>query len=578
MAVVTEQDSKLAGANRSGRSSEQPRQLSPAAPTFVRTFLWAVAGALLLWAAFPPIDIPWLAWLAPLPWLWLVAQPQLAGRRAYVAIWLAGGVHWLLMLQGIRLAHPALYGGWIALALYVAVYLPLFIGLTRVAVHRCGVSLVVAAPVVWVGLELIRGHLITGFSMGLLAHTQAELPALIQISDVAGGYGLSFVIMLVAAGLLRAIPGSSRRMTIWPLAVAAGAIGVTVGYGRWRLSQIPPGAAGPTANIALIQGSLDTVFDITPDRVFETFEHYRGLTTEAASERPNLDLVVWPESSFLANEHLLADDFVPESDGLLEPAEIHRRLVEAGRNFRELLAAEVRRANQQTEAGRAGTKLVVNTTTFVHGAGGVRVYNAALLAEGDGLVTSRYYKTHPVMFGEYIPFGDRFPWLYRVTPLGGGLSIGDGPKVFEVAGLRMSPSICFESTIPHLIRGQLAELSRRGTPADCLLNVTNDGWFWGTAILDLHLRCGIFRAVENRRPLLIAANTGISAAIDGSGVVKTRGKKRQPQVLVATVRADGRPYLYAAVGDLPAGLCASLCVVVAIAAGLAKVRKAPKLP
>ncbi|HMC12092.1 MAG TPA: hypothetical protein VKH44_12415, partial [Pirellulaceae bacterium] len=163
------------------------------------TLVLGLAGTVLLWAAFPPLNLPWLAWLAPVPWLWLVRWPRLPGWRPYVLLWLAGAVHWLLMLEGIRLAHPALYAGWIALSVYLGVYLPIFVGLTRVAVHRLNVSIVIAAPLIWVGLELVQGHLITGFSMGLLAHTQAEFPRLIQISDLAGGYTLSFVIMLIAA-------------------------------------------------------------------------------------------------------------------------------------------------------------------------------------------------------------------------------------------------------------------------------------------------------------------------------------------------------------------------------------------
>src|SRR6267142_1518069 len=141
------------------------------------TLLLGLVGAILLWAAFPPLN---------LPWLWLVRWPRLPGWRPYVVLWLAGFAHWLLMLEGIRLAHPALYAGWIALAAYLGVYLPAFVGLTRVAVHGLKASVVIAAPVVWVGLELLRGYLITGFSMGLLAHTQAEFPRLIQVSDLAG--------------------------------------------------------------------------------------------------------------------------------------------------------------------------------------------------------------------------------------------------------------------------------------------------------------------------------------------------------------------------------------------------------
>jgi apolipoprotein N-acyltransferase len=97
------------------------------------------------------------------------------------------------------------------------------------------------------------------------------------------------------------------------------------------------------------------------------------------------------------------------------------------------------------------------------------------------------------------------------------------------------------------------------------VNVTNDGWFWGTGMLDLHFRCGVFRAVENRKPLLVVANTGISTFVDGNGVIRQRGARRQPQVLVAEVRADGRRSAYLAVGDLPAWGCMAACMGLALA-------------
>src|SRR5258708_1189646 len=83
---------------------------APPTPSRI-TLLVALGGGLILWAAFPPFDLPWLAWIAPLPWLWLVKLETLPGRRPYLALWLGGLAHWLLMLQGIRLAHPALYAG-----------------------------------------------------------------------------------------------------------------------------------------------------------------------------------------------------------------------------------------------------------------------------------------------------------------------------------------------------------------------------------------------------------------------------------------------------------------------------------
>jgi apolipoprotein N-acyltransferase len=115
-----------------------------------------------------------------------------------------------------------------------------------------------------------------------------------------------------------------------------------------------------------------------------------------------------------------------------------------------------------------------------------------------------------------------------------------------------------------LIRGQLGQLAHRGTPADVLVNVTNDGWFWGKGMLDLHFRCGVFRAVENRKPLLVVANTGISSVVDGSGVVRQRGPRRKPEVIVAKVQGDGRISPFATIGDWPAWLSVVFCLGLAV--------------
>jgi apolipoprotein N-acyltransferase len=540
----------------------------------VRTLVLGMAGAFLLWAAFPPVDLPWLAWVAPVPWLWLAREPRLAGKLPYVALWLVGFVHWLLMLEGIRLAHPALYAGWIALAAYLGVYLPVFVGLCRVAMQRLNISVIFAAPVIWVGLELLRGHLITGFSMGLLAHTQAEFPSLIQIADIAGGYTLSFVIMLVAAcvscvtGLgpwFAARPTATQaRLTathrLVPILTAAVALAASLTYGQWRLGQTPPGTSGPTAHVVLIQGSLDTVFEVSFERRAETYGHYRKLTGQATRERPDLDLVIWPESMFMDAEVLIEEPLTLPPDSPITESDWRRRLSSAQGDFAAILTNEATLTNRNAASDGNGAQLLVGTTSFVYRSEQPRVYNTALLADRAGNVTGRYHKMHPVMFGEYIPFGSTLPWLYSLTPMSGGLSVGEVPKVFEVGGLKMSPSICFESTVPHLICDQLATLRKQGTPADVLVSVTNDGWFWGTAMLDHHFRCGVFRAVENRKPFIAAANTGISCWVDGNGVIRARGPRRKPQVLFADVQGDGRGGLYSVVGDVPAWLCALSCI------------------
>jgi apolipoprotein N-acyltransferase len=194
-------------------------------------------------------------------------------------------------------------------------------------------------------------------------------------------------------------------------------------------------------------------------------------------------------------------------------------------------------------------------------------YNSALLLDRSGEIAGRYYKMHLVIFGEYVPLGDLLPWLHKFSPVGPGLAAGEGPQAFEVGGLRFSPSICFESIVPHLIRGQVATLAAANTPPDVLVNVTNDGWFHGAGCLDQHLACNVFRAVENRRPMLVAANEGLTAHIDGSGKVQSTLPRMRSGVIVAEVRSDGRWGLYQQTGDL-AAWCLVLFSLAAAVAGI----------
>lgn len=529
-----------------------PRPLTEAQKTFYISLACSLLGGLLLWAAFPPLNLWPIAWLAPLPWLCLVLRPQPMTRWAYFGIWLGSFVHWLLMLQGIRLAHLLLYPGWILLAVYLAFYLPLFVGLCRVA-QRLRLSVVLAAPVVWVGLELARGYIITGFSAGLLSHSQADWPGLLQIADTFGAYGVSFLMMLVAAAVARAFFGGGR--VYWPLIPASAALILTLAYGSTRLAETPPGTARLPLLVALIQGSRDVHIDMDFEQGIERMQHYSELTKQTRHDYRKLDLVIWPESMFALPQIVLSPDAkIPEHE---------EEMVE---HFRREFPKAVRQAAQMLNHKDAPgadvpTLFYFCTSTLDYGPDRRRDYNSALLVNENGEIVSRYDKMHAVMFGEYVPFARWFPWVSDSLPIGEGLTEGDQPAVGNVKGMNFSPNICFESTVPHLIRSQVLELENQGTRVDVLVNLTNDGWFYGSSILDLHLKCGVFRAIENRRPLVIAANTGISANIEGSGRIIDRGPKRKPEVLVVTVQPDGRTPLYHTLGDWPALGCAGTCLV-----------------
>ncbi|MFO0902124.1 MAG: apolipoprotein N-acyltransferase [Pirellulales bacterium] len=549
-----------------------------------QVWMGGLASGLMLWLALPPCGWAWLGWFAPLPWIGLVARETLPGKRPYWAAWGASSIFWLVYLQGVRLAHPALYGGWLALSLYVAAYAPLFLALARFAVHRWRWPLPLAAPVVWTGLELVRGRFLGGFTGGMIGNTQTQSLTVLQAADLGGAYGLSFAMVLVGACVVAAARtwlaksnpensqgrmGQGAAAAVW-LSLALLTLVALVAYGRWRLSTSPLAAATTDEatgqqeggverplRAVLIQESMDTIFEHNPERNADGFAKYVKRTEAACADLGPIDVVVWPESMFSEN----SVDFLLPAGLTIEQLEPQQRLFDGKCQF-----VSGRMAKAYAAHGSSPPPLIAGTVTVaIDRTGRTREYNSALLLEAPGRVADRYYKRHLVMFGEYIPLGGWFPWVYSLAGMPGALSEGEEEKVFTVRGWRLAPNICFETMVPQRIRGQVRELAARGESPDLLVSLTNDGWFWGSALLDMHLQAAVLRAVEVRRPMVVAANTGLSASIDGDGRVLARGPRREGGTIAADVRRDGRSTWYVLVGDAPWQGCAGLCLVLGLA-------------
>ncbi len=487
----------------------------------------------------------------------MIRGPALEGRRPYLVIWFAGFCLWLALLYWMCLPHWATSFGWILLAFYYALYLSAFIGLSRVAVRRLRVPIMLAAPTVWVGLELFRSHFITGISLASLGHTQYRWVALIQIADLAGAYGVGFVVMFVAASLARMAPCGEERRAFWPLLPAAAVLIAVLSYGFTRMEP-QRSDAGP--RVALLQGSIDVTMQYDPEQKQHKrmSDEYFGLAQKAvkdsAAAGQKLDLMVWPESMF--PEHLITSDadakWLPEFD--CTEAEFRKGL-------REWAEQNQKNETLKSRAARVfGVPLLLGVDSQHFGAQGPRCYNSAAYVARDGRLVGVYNKNHLVMFGEYVPLADCFPWLQRLTPLPISATPGERSESFDLAWgdgrtCRFAPNICYESVFSHVIRSQVNQLAAEGREPDFLVNISNDGWFWGSSALDLHLACGVFRAVECRKPFLIAANTGFSAWIDADGRLRAIGPRRAPKVLFAQPEIASRPSWYLAHGDWFAGLC-----------------------
>jgi apolipoprotein N-acyltransferase len=517
------------------------RQALPVATGSVRpVFLLAATSLLMMWCSFTPLEWAPLAWVCLVP-LSLLLRPVNLPRRWFLTLWLAGTIWATATLQWMRLGHPAMYLAMLALALYLGLYIPVFVLIGRRAVAS-GVPLWLAVPCAWTALEFARAYLLTGFSWYYLAHTQYRWLSLIQVADITGAYGVSFLVALVSGTLGAFVPESilcrwNLKLTSdseGGIAVASDppcrshqwlAPGVTIAlvsaaliYGTIRQMPADEFPKGPV--FALIQGNFTPEVKHDPTRVETLYRLHDGLTAQSILLQP--DFIVWPETMFSWPEHNVAEG-VSDADILKQlPAEVVRSY---GNDTAELLKPFRDREVQKMLADYSrmcGAAMVMGLQAFVAEKDSLKTYNSAAVARPDLGYIGRYDKIHRVIFGEYIPMKDLFPWLTNLTPFGAafGIDAGSEIRMFEYAGARIVPLICFEDTVPHLVRRMAAHVDEQGKGCDVLVNLTNDAWFHGSSELDQHLITSAFRAVETRTPVVRSVNGGISAFIDGNGQVR----------------------------------------------------------
>jgi apolipoprotein N-acyltransferase len=399
------------------------------------------------------------AWFGLVPLL--IALNNQTKIRAFFLAFFCGVIFWSLAIYW--LVHVTLLGT-VLLVLYLALYTGLF-GLLIVAVdYRLSAAGIFIIPSFWVLLEFARSHALTGFPWALIGYSQYLNLPVIQIADVSGVWGVSFVVVMANVALYQTMSGRSRS------GLVAGAVVASVlAYGAARLYYQPEAAGDRQMRISVVQGNIPQELKWAPQARSEIIEKYTDLTRQAAAARP--DLILWPEAA------------VPFVVGQEEPEYFNRI---------KALAQEVK------------IPLLIGAVTRRE----EHYYNSALMLNAGGEVTQVYDKVHLVPFGEYIPLRRIFPVLETIAPIG-DISPGKDYTVFEVAlpSAAFSALICFEDLFPELSRAFLSQ------GAAFLVNITNDAWYKKTPAAFQHLQASVLRAVENRVWILRAANTGISAFI-----------------------------------------------------------------
>lgn len=515
--------------------------IQEAAPDFP-SFLATPAGTAALCGAFsglyalgmPGYGIPGLPFVCLVPLLILSSSShsvRQAARRGFLAGTLANLllVYWIAYTLAVQGKLGWFLGG--IAALLLSAYMGVYVSLSAAFAHRLRMRFGTAGlwgfPAAWVCSEYARAVLFTGFPWLLLGYSLSGHSLLRQAADLAGVYGLGFLLASANVFLYQAVVHAGRGKRSGVVLHAAGAAAVALFLLAYGACGKPGGngeMTGRTVRVAVAQGGIDQSIKWDPARQKETVDIYGALTREAKGK--GADLVVWPETAapfFYGWE--------PEMSALVDA-----------------IAAESR------------VPIIFGAPWFDPSDGG-KYYNSVFLLGEGGIPEGRYDKRHLVPFSEYIPLRSILFFLRKLTEGEEDFSTGTGPALFAVRGEPVGASVCYEAVFPRIIRSSVRE------GATWLVNVTNDAWFGDTVAPHQHLAMARLRTVEFRRPMVRAANSGISAVIDERGdVVADLGLFRRGTI-AAAIRPGTGETVYAKMGELFAISCTIITVLLFIFPG-----------
>jgi apolipoprotein N-acyltransferase len=549
----------------------------------LRAWPWlaAICSGFLYAVCFPPFNLTWFCWIALTPLIAAIWFSGAESRHSWLRNLLLGYVAGLAFFWTVfSWLTTVTILGWFFLEFYLAIYLAIwawFCGLLRPkprssrvgpskwdqmlsqartsaapaqspwtkSTNNLRLALLLAAA--WTTLEWLRGWVFSGFGWNGLGVALHDNWPLIQIAELTGVAGLSFLIAFANVIILTTayrLVVEARTRVMRPhfdfTFTMAAIVGVLV-FGL-RATQIFP-AAKPL-RVAAVQSNVPQSQKFDPQFTREIFDQFRRLSEVALRSNPPPELLVWPESSMPGP--VLADQ-------------------ESYKFVMDLAAS-------------ADIDILLGTIDEEDG----DVYNAAILVSDGGERVQMYRKVHLVPFGEYVPGRHTVPLLARIVgnQVPGDFKAGTEHTLFTLTNTAVvvAPLICFEDTIGALTR-QFVVPTETGPGANLLVDVTNDGWFQHSAGSHQHLANAIFRCIETRRPMLRAANTGVTCIINQFGRVTQElrdeaGSTFTEGVLTGDIKVPTEHELtfYARHGELFAQACTALTITV-LALSLLRLRK-----
>lgn len=452
----------------------------------------AMLSGLLMFSAFPPLDFSWAAWisLSPLT-MALIKYPS--GIRSS---WREG------ILFGASFFFPTLFWvtevswfGWLLLSGLMVLYPALWLVLVNPVFRQAGSSLsslknlnrASLGAFLWIGLEWVRGWMLTGFPWNLLGVSQWKMAGVIQIAEWGGvlmiSWLVAFISIILGLTVIRLIEELRSRQKMRPhfeFTLGMMVLGLVLLFGFHVIFH--KDTIIKEVNVLAVQPDIPQDpwnYTMPLEEVIAKLEVFTvsGLNTHQG----NVDLIVWPETPIGQEMH-------------------------AAPEFRDTL---------RTIQKKHSVPLLMGSIVYA----GTDLFNAAMLYPGEGGPPQLYYKNHLVLMGETVPLADQFPLIRKLIPLSQNFSPGTAATVLSAElrsgeTIRIAPLICFEDIFGYLARRYA------GTQTDFLVNITNDGWFNRSPQSQQHFANAVFRAIENRKPLLRVSNNGITGLIDHKGIVR----------------------------------------------------------
>ena len=544
-------------------------------------WLAAICSGVLYAVCFAPFNLTWFSWIALTPLIAAIWFSGTESRHRWVRNLLLGYVSGLTFFWVVfSWLTTVTILGWFVLEFYMAIYVAIwawFCGLVRPkprttrtggskwdqmlsqartsakpspspwtkSTNNLLLALLLAAA--WTTLEWLRGWVFSGFGWNGLGVALHDNWPLIQIAELTGVAGLSFLIAFANVIILTTayrLVVEARTQMMRPhfdfTFTMAAIVGVLI-FGL-RASQISPGTT--QLRVAAVQSNVPQTQKFDSQFTRKIFDQFQRLSEIALRSNPPPELLVWPESSMPGP--VLADQ-------------------QSYKFVMDLTAS-------------ADTDILLGTIDEEGG----DVYNAAILLSDTGERVQMYRKVHLVPFGEFVPGRHTIPLFARIVgdQVPGDFQAGREYTVFTLTNddVQAAPLICFEDTIGELVR-QFVAPTDTSPGANLLVDVTNDGWFQRSAGSHQHLANAIFRCVETRRPMLRAANTGVTCFINQFGRVTQElrdetGSTFTEGVLTGDIKVPTEHELtfYARHGELFAEVCAVITLIAIVLTSLTRWR------